>query len=966
MSKIKRYSNEFCGRAAKPDSEKGAALVIAILIMLLLVGFVSLVVSRVTTETVITSIDSSENGAMAATEANLESTTRDFADIFERKLVPTRGDIETIKAGTIADFGKYQFTKDIKATADAEPTEIIGGTYAGLYSLRDVWEVDITAKDTSTYVETQLRRRILNDRIPLFQFGIFYEKDLELNRPPLFTFGGRVHTNANLFITASPTSVGNGIYFRSKTTVVGEIVNDIWKTGTGLAAGTDDQNSVFVADAGGTFRQLNTGSASVNCRTPSGTNVFAYDANLPNCSKNSSWLTNKAIFQGNLESNTNRLDLPLSKLNIDLNELIKRGKNVGDTQRNAANNIDVPVTVASQDSIILSRERFANKQGMRVTLADAKDRLPGCVGVNPCGVQLDGAYNINPALPTIGYQPLTMQDGYKATAFNATRLAQTGKGVWIKVELVDYDFTNNVPITKDITEDILSLGVTERAPISSNFQISGYGSDGLSNNSPQKTDVRAIVKLQRFTIPGPTIANAAGTSYLTNKTIGTDNHNLIVRYTNVNIDPSLLGCVYVSATVTTCGTTTASSSFSAPLPNAHADATSSDEDRAHLKWVKFNNGAGSPYDTAIAPFPIQVFDGREGLPNDSLTYTNTFGTDKVPRAGVMSMIDIDVANLRRFLSGDFDGDFPTATSFATNKGAGLSLESSDIPENKGWVLYVSDRRGDADFDGEYDMEDVFPDNIRQFNEDVNFNGTLEENAAEAPDYSLWYYKSQGATSDHGYYRRGVRLINASVVPGEYNSAAPRETQGFTVASENGVYVQGNYNATGVTLSGNTSPALSENYFPQNSSTHIPAAIVSDAVTILSNNWQDSKSFAFPFAPDSRPATQTIVRFAMLSGQGLTGRTGGYNPSQFGQLNGGVHNFKRYLEAWSGVRLNYSGSLVNLFTSRNNNGFFKCCVVYNPPIRDWSFDKTFLNANRLPPGTPYIYTMAFTGFQRVSD
>jgi hypothetical protein len=187
-----------------------------------------------------------------------------------------------------------------------------------------------------------------------------------------------------------------------------------------------------------------------------------------------------------------------------------------------------------------------------------------------------------------------------------------------------------------------------------------------------------------------------------------------------------------------------------------------------------------------------------------------------------------------------------------------------------------------------------------------------------------------------------------------------------VASENGVYVQGNYNATGVTLSGNTSPALSENYFPQNSSTHIPAAIVADAVTILSNNWNDSKSFAYPFAPDSRPATQTIVRFAMLSGQGLTGRTGGYNPSQFGQLNGGVHNFKRYLEAWSGVRLNYSGSLVNLFTSRNNNGFFKCCVVYNPPIRDWSFDKTFLNANRLPPGTPYIYTMAFTGFQRVSD
>jgi len=68
-----------------------------------------------------------------------------------------------------------------------------------------------------------------------------------------------------------------------------------------------------------------------------------------------------------------------------------------------------------------------------------------------------------------------------------------------------------------------------------------------------------------------------------------------------------------------------------------------------------------------------------------------------------------------------------------------------------------------------------------------------------------------------------------------------------------------------------------------------------------------------------------------------------------------------------MRLNYAGSLVNLFTSRNNNGFWKCCnAVYNPPIRDWTFDTTFLDPNRLPPGTPYIYSMTFTGFQRVNE
>lgn len=963
MSNKKSNSNKV-GVSEKSDSEKGAALVIAILVMLLLIGFVTLVVTRVSSETVITSVDSAENRALAATQASLESTSRDFADIFERKLVPTDKDISTIKAGTIADFDDYSFTKEINLTKDAELAEITGGTYAGLYSLRDEWEIDITAKDNISNVETQLKRRLLNDRIPLFQFGIFYEKDLELNRPPLFTFGGRVHTNSNLFISASPTSIGNGIYFKSKATVVGEIVNDIWKTGTALTTGYDDQNSVFIADAGGVFRELNTGSASVKCVNPSGANVFASNPNMPNCSKRNSWTTDKDIFNGNLDTNTPRLDLPLYRLGLDFNELIKRGKNINDMANVAGTT--TAVTGATQDGIIMSRERYANKQGLRISLADSQQKLPGCAavttGLDTCGVRLDRTLGAS-----IGYQPLPMTDGYTATAFNATRFA-TNKETWIKVELVDYDYDNNVPVPKDITQDILSLGVTERAPVGGTFDIYDYSDSSNPNDIDDKDndDIRSIIKLQRFSIPGPAVTNPSGTSYLTNKTVGGNSHNFVVRYEGITLPVNANGCTSTAYTNPNCGT--AKDVFSPPSPNSYT-STDTYENSLHLQRANFNVGtSGSSYDAAIAPFPIEVFDGREGLPKDSTTYTNTFGTDKVPRAGVMSMVDIDIANLRRFLSGDFNNKFPITTPYAISKGAGQSLQSLDIPENRGWVLFVSDRRGDADFDGEYDMEDVFPDNILQFNEDVNDNGTLEENSSEAPDYSDWFYKSQGATADHGYYRRGVRLINGSVLPGLYNSANPKNSLGFTVASENGVYVQGNYNATGVTLSGDSSPALSENYFPQDTANHIAASVVADAVTILSNNWKDSKSFESPFDVSGRTATATVVRFAMLSGQGITGKQTGssYVPSQFGQLNGGVHNFKRYLETWAGVRLNYSGSLVNLFTSRNNNGFFKCCVVYEPPIRDWTFDKSFSDPNRLPPGTPFIYTMAFTGFQRVSD
>lgn len=976
MSKSKLTSKKV-GKSAKSESEKGAALVIAIMVMLLLAAFVTLVVSRVSSETIITANDASENRAVAATMASLESTTRDFADIFERKLSPTAADIAEVKAKLLPIpelQSNYLFTKNIVQTGDSVAAEITGGTYAGLYALRDEYEVDITAKDVNSGVETQLRRRFLNDRIPLFQFGIFFEDDLELNRPPLFTFGGRVHTNQNFFVSAFPVSSGGGIYFRSKATAVGELVNDIWKTRSALANGTDNQNGVFVADAAGTYRELLTHRGSVTCINPSGANVFGdpasplYNPNLPPCSKRNAWTTEKTVFQGNLETDAPRLDLPLYRLNINLIELVKRPKNIGDMR--SSGTAPVAVTAATEDIPIVSRERFANKEGLRISLADNRNGLPGCVGVplaTKCGIQLDA-----PLGTSIGYLPKQMTDLYQATAFNATRFAQTpaAKQIWIKVELVDFDYNVGAPLTKDITEEFLSLGVTERAPIrvatSNGFEILGYGSNTLADSHPLKTDARSIIKLQRFTIPGVSIPNETGHDHLTAVTIGTENHNYVNRR---NLSPG---------TVLTCNKNsgTQANTFAAPEPSpVYANMNSSVEMDQHLQCVRFTSTAS--YNNAIVPFPIKMFDTREGVPNDSTTYTTGVSGsngNEVPSAGVMSMVDIDVANLRRFFQGEFNGKFPTNTPFAIAKGAGQSLTTADVPANKGWVLYISDRRGDADFDGEYDMEDVFPDNVLQYNEDVNENGTLERRLFgsvtnwEAPPYDRRIFRSRAATSDHGFYRRGVRLINGTTLPGIYDAGKPDQTKGFTVASENGVYVQGNYNATGVTLPGGSLPAPSQNYLPQNTLTHIPAAVVSDAVTILSNNWDDAKSFRFPFTQADRLATATQVRFAMLTGDAITGNTSNtYNPSQFGQLNGGIHNFKRYLERWSDRRLNYAGSLINLFTSRNNNGFWKCCnAVYNPPIRDWTFDTTFLDPNRLPPGTPYIYSMTFTGFQRVNE
>ena len=209
-----------------------------------------------------------------------------------------------------------------------------------------------------------------------------------------------------------------------------------------------------------------------------------------------------------------------------------------------------------------------------------------------------------------------------------------------------------------------------------------------------------------------------------------------------------------------------------------------------------------------------------------------------------------------------------------------------------------------------------------------------------------------AVTDHKYFRRAVRLINGETLIGTAN-------KGYTIASENGVYILGNYNATGVTVKG--TPTQPDQY----TGVQVPCSIVADAVTLLSRNWTDGKSFRNPCEYGLRTATETTYRVALLIGDTMgsmraTPNQGGGD----GNLAGGVHNFPRFLENWGGVYANYSGSLVNLFNSRQHNGPHKNGGrTYSPPVRNWVFDTSFLDPNKLPPGTPFFQYVQMTGFRQ---
>jgi hypothetical protein len=180
-------------------------------------------------------------------------------------------------------------------------------------------------------------------------------------------------------------------------------------------------------------------------------------------------------------------------------------------------------------------------------------------------------------------------------------------------------------------------------------------------------------------------------------------------------------------------------------------------------------------------------------------------------------------------------------------------------------------------------------------------------------------------------RRGIRLKNGGTMP----------PGGLTVATDNPLYVQGDYN-TGT--AGSTQPnSNASNGDPTKNTVagyaRQPCAVLADAVMLLSNAWTDANSYQ---TLASRDATPTTYNLAIVSGVVPTG-TSGTNYS------GGAENFPRFIESWgSTTTVTYWGSLVQLFTSKQNTGLWGKSNVYDAPRRMWYYDTLFFT--NPPPGT----------------
>src|SRR5262249_16304831 len=134
------------------------------------------------------------------------------------------------RVGTYGYSITYCGTASGNPTTEDDPTTIKTGPYEGLMALKTPYQLDVTAK-TSSGGEVEVVGTIEAVAIAVFQFGMFSDVDLGFNAADDFSFGGRVHTNGNLFLSQQTSST---LTISDKVTAVKEIVRQRLTNGVSI------------------------------------------------------------------------------------------------------------------------------------------------------------------------------------------------------------------------------------------------------------------------------------------------------------------------------------------------------------------------------------------------------------------------------------------------------------------------------------------------------------------------------------------------------------------------------------------------------------------------------------------------------------------------------------------------------------------------------------------------------------
>jgi PilX N-terminal len=968
--------------------EKGMALITALLVLLLMSTMIVGLSWLVMSDQKLGGSNSDRQLAFYGAEAGMEQLTASLENLFDSNYAPTLAQIGALEAnpgpptdvpgvqylapGSTANGSGYVISAAPSAANASVPASsystIPTGSYAGLVGLMTPYTLEVTAH-TAYGSEVKLQRQVQTVAIPVFQFGIFSDMDLSFFAGPNFDFGGRVHTNGNLWLAE-----GNGatLTMSNKVTAVGNIITSNLENGWNTSS---NYTGVVDITTGSGFADLKKQSPS---QSVTGTNNYFGNVS----SYNSSFASvASGVYNGNIavgSTGATKLDLSIATPAIGGQpiDLIRR-----------------PVKGEDASSPAKLSERYYSQVSLRILLSD----------YGPSGTCSDSDISSTsasaiPDLSANGTNPTTPVDlatlawdssataGSGAPPYNsapswitATNVGKTifplpvsgatsgsynsTNGYWVKQYYpiitgcikIDYQSKTSPGTWVDVTGEILNLGWTGR-DIDPQVGKNGVPSWVAPPSEPNLNSITGQVAAS-----GPT-ANSGVT------TVGcTDpSPDAVIRLARVRDNPSnaVTGNNY-------CGNNPSTGSWSGK------------SSQSAKCWVSVS-GTNCSTQHGTDYWPNAIFDTREGTLRDV-----ALSGDQVTLAGSMYYVELDVSNLARWFTG------------------AIGASGTNADNTTGYSVYFSDRRGDmadpnppasvgtaAQLTGGFGYDDFVnsssssgcPNGVLDQGEDVesDYSGGVSENTSGSPrtyggtpafdNYGspsvtpITALTSSGVLNSNPncggtswpfavakqaqdlrenpatLYRRALKIVDGDTISMGTCNSVPC---GLTLVAENPVYVQGDYN----------NPGLSTSF----SGTGVAASVIGDAVTLLSDSWNDVNSFASPYSPGNRTGVTTTYRMAVVGGKGVPFKqpTVGSTPQDFG-TDGGTHNFLRYLESWSS--LYYRGSIVNMYYNHQAVGVYKCCTtVYGAPTRNYQFDTNFLTPSLLPPLTPMLRTINTIGF-----
>ena len=793
----------------------------------------------------------------------------------------------------------------------------------------DTATVQIIAKSTMRNqavgtVTTFVEQDLAVDLTPLFQFGVFYNMDMEYGPGPDMSIAGPVHTNGNL-IARMQTGRSATLKFEDRVTSYGGFfANTAYKGSTWMADDSEDDGPggtgplLFTKASGGTVG-IQSGSTWRDHFYTSTSGTSASKPTATNLAKFESFAT--STYGGNLRTSVHqvpKLELPA----------------VGsyDETTNPTGGREIIEEPKAGDSAELTLTKISRNAGLYII-------------VNPDS---------------------TVRTGKKPDGSNVTMLGRS-----YRCFLSYVDSTSNYRITEVVLPGQPSYGYDNNGT-----PLDFTDDKMIKNNLPNRfTDKTAVGSNQILWIP------ASGAAYNTP----------------------------VSTTYATAGSLTGY----ATSPNSGAASYTNIPDAVFYDVRRATNNTGHPWKRTTKTYimrPIAKIDfdmTRFRMAVERSVMLRTRST------AIYFPGDPSVDRTRSILN-------PSATTAQYNLGInyGTITDYSGFPVNTaGTALYWADpfRIYKAPATGT-EPEILNSPNATYGLSVADFVNT-SANSPWSDGISIYIHSVDAedhtniATGTPARIDSGVRLWNGrgpviSLDPSTY----PKRT-GFTMATNDALYVVGHFNANGTINATSTDSSAYGGYSARypDSSSEMLCAVMGDSFTVLSqpafvksgseyyqtDGWSDSLSahryftggsYTTNWATTNPSGSNTVdginnsKKAASLpyfsdigshpgSGSSPT-QSSKFDPvpteisaciltgivrTTSGQTSGGVHNFPRLLEYWpanSGTKLAIRGSMVALFESQV--GIEPWSIrAYQGATRLWGLHQALRDANHDVPLEPIV-------------